>query len=104
MPIEPSSSNSGKRVSRSGIRPGDLVFYETGRSRSDPGHVGLAASNQEVVDAAHNGLTNRRMRARIRRRERGRGDPVPYSMDGVQARMRVEVLQPCPTSRGVPPV
>lgn len=58
--------NAGKRVARSEIRPGDLVFYETDSSRFGPDHVGLAINGKEMVNAPHTGAV-----ARIDKIDRG---------------------------------
>jgi cell wall-associated NlpC family hydrolase len=36
---------SGPRVSKSQLKPGDLVLYETNSSRPGPDHVGLVVSD-----------------------------------------------------------
>ncbi|MEU7894205.1 NlpC/P60 family protein [Nonomuraea sp. NPDC049152] len=50
---------AGRKVSRSSIQPGDLVFYETDSSRSGPDHVGLAINAKEMVNAPHTGAVVR---------------------------------------------
>ena len=37
------------RISRSSLRPGDLVFYRS------LGHVGLYVGNNQIIDAPHEG-------------------------------------------------
>lgn len=51
--------NSGQKILRSQIQPGDLVFYETDSSRPGPDHVGLAVSGAEMVNAPHTGAVVR---------------------------------------------
>lgn len=47
--------NSGTRIPRSKVQPGDLVFYETNSSMPGPDHVGLAISSKEMVNAPFTG-------------------------------------------------
>ncbi len=47
---------AGRHVNRSGLRPGDLVFYAT--NTSDPAtihHVGIYVGNGEMIEAPHTG-------------------------------------------------
>lgn len=50
---------AGKRVARSEVQPGDLIFYETDSSHSGPDHVGLAVNSKEMVNAPHTGAVVR---------------------------------------------
>ncbi|GIH99164.1 C40 family peptidase [Planobispora takensis] len=50
--------NHGSRVSDR-IQPGDLVFYDTNPQIPGPDHVGLAASDTQMVNAPHTGAVVR---------------------------------------------
>nr|WP_240973459.1 NlpC/P60 family protein [Nonomuraea sp. FMUSA5-5] len=49
----------GRKIPRSQVRAGDLVFYETDASRPGPDHVGLAVSGTKMVNAPRTGTVVR---------------------------------------------
>ncbi|GAA2212062.1 hypothetical protein GCM10009850_075240 [Nonomuraea monospora] len=51
--------NKGRKVARSEVRPGDLVFYDTDPTRPGPDHVGLAISKTQMVNAPSTGAVVR---------------------------------------------
>lgn len=52
--------NSGTRVDRSQLQPGDLVFFTgSNGSKSNPGHVGIYVGNGQMVHAPSPGKTVR---------------------------------------------
>ncbi|TYB57039.1 NlpC/P60 family protein [Nonomuraea sp. PA05] len=51
--------NKGRKVARSEVRPGDLVFYDTDPTRPGPDHVGLAINNTQMVNAPSTGAVVR---------------------------------------------